>query len=147
LREESGKKGVFREIGDFVAHSEERNQGKTFDHVKRIMEKFFISPGIVKIEPIFSQKIFIDSLVAILKKQKFLFNENTVRLESKNIFKDVLEIVQEVKISVKCEQFSCVGELSKMYKNDKGAYCVDFSFPVFQNNQKIIIKFTAFRTE
>ncbi|MFA5249206.1 MAG: hypothetical protein WC397_01545 [Candidatus Paceibacterota bacterium] len=94
---------ILEELGDFVAHRDERTKGISYNHINNFISKFVdfaMSGGSIKIpEPIFSQEKVVSALIKVAQTNKiFGFKEPKFRSQAFNIMVKILEIVSETKI-------------------------------------------------
>jgi len=94
---------ILEELGDFVAHYNERTKGILYKHIDNFMFKFInfaMSGGSVTIPgPLFNQKEVMLALIKVIRANKILgFEESKFRSQTFNIMIKILEIIAETKI-------------------------------------------------
>jgi hypothetical protein len=94
---------ILNELGDFVAHYDERNKGILYDHITNFMIEFInfaISGGSIKIPaPLFNQNEIVSALIKVIKTNKILgLNESKFKSQAYNIMCNILDIIAETKI-------------------------------------------------
>lgn len=97
------RSSILEELGDFVAHYDERTKGILYEHIDNFMFKFInfaMSGGSVTIPgPLFDQNTVVSELIKVIRANKiFGFEESKFRFQTFNIMYRILEIIAETKI-------------------------------------------------
>lgn len=115
---------ILNELGNFIAHYDERTEGILYDHLDKFMLNFInfaVSGSSVTISgPLFNQEQIIEDLISVIKKNVISgFDETQFRTQSFKIMEQILQIVSETKIInskvVNC-RFSSVEETEEDLK-------------------------------
>jgi hypothetical protein len=120
---------ILKELGDFVAHYDERTQGILYEHIDKFMSEFInfaMSGGTVKIpKPLFDQEKIVTELIKVIQFNKISgFNELKFRSQTFKFMCKILELIAGTKIQ-NVQVSSC--EFSEIEKNNNG-YVVYFCF-------------------
>lgn len=94
---------ILEELGDFVAHYDERTKGILYKHIDNFMSKFIsfaMSGGSVTIPGLlFDQKEVMSALINVIRANRILgFEESKFRSQTFNIMVKILKIIAETKI-------------------------------------------------
>jgi hypothetical protein len=96
---------ILEELGDFVAHYDERNRGILYKHIDSFMRKFLDfatskRPSVTVPRPPFDQKKVISALVKFFEANKILgYEESKLKSQTFNVMFKILEIIAEVEIA------------------------------------------------
>jgi len=131
LRNDPSASKIIKELGDFVAHVDERTKGILYDHVDGFMTQFvdFAQSKTMSVSSpdiLFSQEQVASVLIDVLKNNDVSdLDERMFRAQTFNIMYKILEIISDTKINnVKVE--NC--KFSDIEKLSDGSYVVYFFF-------------------